>query len=498
MVLTSLLSLGLLQFSALSVASNQEVDEIYQRHCTACHGKKGDGDGPAAYLLYPKPRDFTSGVFKFRSTPSGAPPTDDDLLHTLKRGISGTSMPSWNRLSEKELRDLVAYVKSFSDIFEDEDAIEPPIAILSPAPATQKSVKAGKLIYKEQECDKCHGPAGKGDGASAATLTDDFDRPIRPYDFTRGPSLMKGGSTPEAIYRTFMTGLDGTPMPSFIDELEEDQRWQLVHYIRSLSSANVAPVLAQTPKLHAVTVPIDPSLKVNEAVWSRVPAVAVPLRPLWARDDWVDTVKVQVVVGPQMATFRFQWRDTQQNNGVARTEDFRDGIALQYVPQGKPDDYIGMPFIGMGDNEDTVTIWHWKADWQSDMVGGFRDVTQKHGDAMDRMTDAADRSYEVAGLAAGNPLSARVHQSPIEVLAAKGFGTLTSLSPANQIVAGSGVWQDGEWVVVMQQVLDSDSPLRRNTTLPFAIAAWDGSAGDRDGQKSVSQWLELKIPLDIK
>jgi cytochrome c oxidase cbb3-type subunit 2 len=443
MVLISLLSAGFIQFSTPSLAAGQEVDEVYQRHCTACHGEKGDGDGPAAYLLYPKPRDFTSGVFKFRSTPTGAPPTDDDLLLTLKRGVSGTSMPTWDRLSEKERRDVIAYVKSFSDIFDDEDAIEPPIEIQSPPSTSAKSIKAGKIIYKEQECAKCHGPAGKGDGPSAATLTDDFDRPIRPYDFTRGPGLMKGGSKPEDIYRTFMTGLDGTPMPSFIDELEEEQRWQLVHYIRSLSSANVAPVLTKTPTLHAVTVPLDPSLEVNEAVWSRVPAVAVPLRPLWARDDWVDTVKV--------------------------------------------------PFIGMGDNEDTVTIWHWKADWQSDMTGGFRDVTQKHGDSMDRMTKAADRSNELAGHAANNPFSAHDHRSSVEVLKAKGFGTLTSLSPTDQTVAGNGVWQDGVWVVVMQQLLDSDSPLRRNTTLPVAIAAWDGGAGDRDGQKSVSQWLEFKI-----
>ncbi len=493
MVITSLLSAGFIQFSTPSLAAGQEVDEVYQRHCTACHGEKGDGDGPAAYLLYPKPRDFTSGVFKFRSTPTGAPPTDDDLLLTLKRGVAGTSMPTWDRLSEKERRDVIAYVKSFSDIFEDEDAIEPPIEIQSPPSTSAKSIKAGKIIYKEQECDKCHGPSGKGDGPSAATLTDDFDRPISPYDFTRGPGLMKGGSTPEDIYRTFMTGLDGTPMPSFIDELEEDQRWQLVHYIRSLSSANVAPVLTKTPTLHAVTAAVDPSLKLNEAVWSGIPAVAVPLRPLWARDDWVDTVKVQVVVGPKMATFRLEWRDAQQNDEVIRPEDFRDGIALQYVPQGKPDDYIGMPFIGMGDNEDTVTIWHWKADWQADMDGGFRDVTQKHGDAMDRMTKAADRSNELAGHAANNPISVRNHRSSVEVLKAKGFGTLTSLSPAKQTVAGNAVWHDGVWVVVMQQALDSDSPLRKNNTLPVAIAAWDGGAGDLDGQKSVSQWLELKI-----
>ncbi len=493
MALPSLFSAGFILFSTPSLAADQEVDEVYQRHCTACHGEKGNGDGPAAYLLYPKPRDFTSGVFKFRSTPSGAPPTDDDLLLTLKRGVSGTSMPIWDRLSEQELRGVVAYVKSFSDIFDDEDAMEPPIAIQSPPSTSEKSAKAGKEIYKELECDKCHGPAGKGDGPSAATLTDDFDRPIRPYDFTRGAGLMKGGSTPEDIYRTFMTGLDGTPMPSFIDELEEDQRWQLVHYIRSLSSAQVAPVLSQTATLNAVPVTVDPSLKPNEAAWNRIPAVAVPLRPLWARDDWVNTVKVQVAVGPKMATFRLEWRDTQQSDEVIRSEDFRDGIALQYVPQGKPADYMGMPFIGMGDTEDSVTIWHWKADWQTDMAGDFRDVKQKYGDAMDRMVKAADRSAELAGDAANNPISARSHRSSVEVLKAKGFGTLTSLPPAEQTVAGSAVWRDGVWVVVMQQALDSNSPLRRNKLLPVAIAAWDGGAGDRDGQKSVSQWMELRI-----
>lgn len=500
-VFSTLVMVGFFLSSTHSLAVSQEVEKLYQRHCTACHGEKGDGEGPAAYLLSPKPRDFTSGVYKFRSTPSGSPPTDKDLLRTLKHGINGTSMPAWDRLSEKELTNVIKYVKTFSDIFEDKDAMEPPIKIASPPQLTKKSVQAGKKVYKEMECSKCHGPRGKGDGPSSAKLTDDWDRPIRPYDFTRGPSLMKGGASPQDIYRTFMAGLDGTPMPSFIDDLKEKQRWQLVHYIQSLSPAGTEPTVPkETPTLSAIKVSTDPSLESDDPVWKNSPATLVPLRPLWARDTWVDSVKVQIAVGPKMTAFRFEWRDIKQNKEVIRSRDFRDGVAIQYIPQGEPGDYVGIPFIGMGDDKSMVTIWHWKADWEADITGGFRDVVQKYGVTMDQMLPQAkhsDKKLYLAGRAAANPLSSSQHKAPIEVLAAKGFGTLTSLPAANQTVEGHGEWNNGVWVVVMRQSSDSafapDKKLGRNKTLPIAIAAWDGDAGDRNGQKSVSQWLELKF-----
>ena len=486
-------------FSAPAFAASPEAEKLYQRHCSACHGEQGNGDGPAAYLLSPKPRDFTRGVYKFRSTPTGSPPTDQDLLRTLKRGVNGTSMPAWDRLSEQELANVIDYVKSFSDIFTYEDAMEPPIAIASPPVSTRKSVQAGEKVYKEMECDKCHGPRGKGDGSAAATLKDDLERPIRPYDFTRGPSLMKGGVSSQDIYRTFMTGLDGTPMPSFIDDLTEDQRWQLVHFIQSLSSTgqDAAPAESTgTPTLHAVKVSAEPSLDSDDPVWKQAPASVVPLRPLWARDAWVDTVKVQVAIGKKTAAFRFEWHDIKKNEEVIRLRDFRDAIALQYIPQGEPGNYVGIPFIGMGDQDTVVTIWHWKADWEADLAAGFSDVVQKYGVTMDPMSPQADRTSDkiyLAGLAAANPISAHEHSTPVQVLAAKGFGTLTSLPAADQSVEGHGVWRNGVWTVVMRQALDSGFALGRKKILPVAIAAWDGSASDRNGQKSVSQWMELRI-----
>lgn len=496
-VLFTLLMMSLLLTSTLSFAAKQEVDKLYQRQCVACHGEKGDGDGPAAYLLSPKPRDFTSGVFKFRSTPSGSPPTDQDLLRTLKHGINGTSMPAWDRLSDKELTDIIKYVKSFSDIFDDKDAIEKPIVIKSPPKMTKKSVRAGRKVYKEQECSKCHGAKGKGDGPSSAKLKDDMDRPIRPYDFTRGPSLMKGGTSAEDIYRTFMTGLDGTPMPSFIDELTEQKRWQLVHYIQSLSPAGTEAVAYKgAPTLKAAKSSTDPSLNVDDPIWKKSAATLVPLRPLWARDSWVESMKVQVVAGPKQVAFRLEWRDHNNSKEVIRPQDFRDAIAVQYVPQGSPDKYIGIPFIGMGDDKDTVAIWHWKADWQADIKDGFNDVDKKYGTAMNKMLPQASRRNNktyLPGRAAGNLISSSTRTTPIEVLAAKGFGTLTSAPAAEQTVEGNAMWRDGVWVVIMRQARNLTALSGKKKTFPVAFAAWDGSAGDRNGQKSVSQWLELKF-----
>lgn len=492
-----LIILGCLLPSMLVLATSQEAEKLYNRHCAACHGIKGDGEGSAAHLLYPKPRDFTLGVYKFRSTPSGSPPTDQDLLRTLKQGIPGTPMPAWDRLSEKELTAMVEYLKSFSDIFEDEDAMEPPIAINPPPPLTPGSVKAGRKVYQEMECDKCHGPGGKGDGPAASSLKDDQERPIRPYDFTRGLGLMKGGASAQDIYRTFATGLDGTPMPSFIDSLEEKQRWQLVHYIQSLSSAGQAPVLPKgTPTIIAVKASTDPSLDLDDPVWKRAPVTVVPLRPLWARNDWVDSIKVQIVVGPKTVAFRFEWRDLRRDDEVIRSQDFRDAVAIQYVPEGQSDDYIGIPFIGMGDKTKAVTIWHWKADWEADVTGGFSDVVRKYGKVMDQMVvDLTSEKAYLPGRGADNPLSTHKRKSSVEVLRAKGFGTLTSLPNTAQTAEGRGVWRNGVWTVVIRQVLDSAEalPLRKGQPLPVAVAAWDGGAGDRNGQKSVSQWMELVI-----
>lgn len=475
---------------------------LYERHCAACHGASGDGQGPAAYLLLPKPRVFTLGVYKFRETPSGSLPTDADLLRTLQRGIPGTAMPAWNRLPETDLAAVVAHIKSFSPVFGEEEP-EPPIPIGTPPRATPTTVEAGRTIYELMKCADCHGPEGRGDGPSAETLKDDQDRSIRPYDFTRGSSSLKGGASPADIYRTFMTGLDGTPMPSYGDSLSEEEAWQLVHYVQSLSATPGSDAVPSgTPALTAIALDGEAPLDPDDEVWKSVPETLVPLRPLWARDRRVDTVWVQAARSRDSVTFRFRWRDSQQDLGLARHEDFRDALAIQFAPERDSDDYVGLPFIGMGDGDGAVTVWHWQADREADIAAdGLRDVEDAYA-AMhvdQQVGDLRNDAAFLTGFAAGNPISAREFSTPVGVLAAKGLGTLTPLPAEAQTVEGRGVWRNGEWTVALRRSASSDFPpdLGDGRAATVAVAVWDGAAGDRDGQKVISEWMELALEAKV-
>jgi cytochrome c oxidase cbb3-type subunit 2 len=196
---------------------------------------KGDGMGENEPWVDPKPRDFTLGIFKCRSTPTGSLPLDEDLFDTIGRGLNTTAMPSWAPLTPQNRADLVAYIKTFSPRFTNEKA-DPPIPNAPETPNTAASVERGETLYQVTlKCFQCHGATGNADGPSAATLRDDKDQPIVPYNFRRG-SRFKCGSTNQDLYRIFMTGLDGTPMPSFADYLKPDQAWDLVHYLRKLQA----------------------------------------------------------------------------------------------------------------------------------------------------------------------------------------------------------------------------------------------------------------------
>lgn len=207
--------------------------EVYETRCVGCHGTKGDGNGPAATFLSPRPRNFTLGVFKFRTTPSGSLPTDGDLYRTVTRGVRWTAMPTWHELPDKERLAVVTFIKTFSTRWKEEKP-EPPVVIGDPPKATPELVARGKDLYQKAKCFQCHGDTGKGDGVSAPDLTDDLKFPIRPADFTRGQ--FKGGSSVQDVFRTMSLGLDGTPMPSYADSMNEEERWAISYFVLSLSA----------------------------------------------------------------------------------------------------------------------------------------------------------------------------------------------------------------------------------------------------------------------
>ena len=243
----TILAMGLL--AATTVLAEKPEDNrvtrengrvIYERSCLFCHGAAGKGDGPAGWFLgrysSPRPRDFTIGEYKFRTTASGEAPTDQDLFRTLTRGIPGF-MPSFAGLSAEDRWAVIAYIKSFSDVFQQEAA--KPLSIGLPSiPSSAESLETGETLYRSLECFVCHGPSGGGDGplAEAGSLRDGGGLRIAATDLTNRASY-KNGASPRDIYRTLLTGLNGTPMPSYAGQFvgKEEQLWHVVNYILSLS-----------------------------------------------------------------------------------------------------------------------------------------------------------------------------------------------------------------------------------------------------------------------
>ncbi len=84
-------------------------ESLFQGLCARCHGKNGDGNGPFARFLNPKPRDLTGRPFKQRADAS-----DIGLYRTLSLGINGTAMPAWSALSPSDRWALVHYVKTLA------------------------------------------------------------------------------------------------------------------------------------------------------------------------------------------------------------------------------------------------------------------------------------------------------------------------------------------------------------------------------------------------
>jgi cytochrome c oxidase cbb3-type subunit 2 len=174
----------------------------FERACAACHGTSAKGNGPGAADLSPRPRDLTAGVFRFR-----------DIERTIRRGLPGSAMPAFDGLlSDAEIAELVAFIGSLST-----EPPPAPITIPTIPPGTPDSIRAGRALYTLLECWKCHGEKGDGQGPSAKGLVDDAGRPIRATDFRNDP--LKGGRSPSDVARAILTGLNGSPMPSYGDAL---------------------------------------------------------------------------------------------------------------------------------------------------------------------------------------------------------------------------------------------------------------------------------------
>lgn len=256
--------------------------------------------------------------------------------------------------------------------------------------------------------------------------------------------------------------------------------------------------------------------------WQAATALVVPLsaqmiaRPVLP-EARVKAVTVRALHNETQLALALEWADDTQNDQSVRVQDFRDGAAVQFPLAA------GLPFYCMGQQGGDVNIWHWKADWQAAIIaqqtapentddqGGVRLLATYPNFYVDQYpftassTDAADNvilaSYAdvnyLPSRAAGNLMASAVHASPVEDLMAGGFGSLTSQAPAAQNVQGYGAWENGRWRVIFYRDLLSPEGTDVSFTLdqPYSVAfaAWDGANGERNGEKSTSQWVTLQL-----
>ncbi|MBI4428896.1 MAG: c-type cytochrome [Ignavibacteriales bacterium] len=498
--------------------SAENGKSLYLKYCSTCHGVDGRGEGTAAVYLFPKPRDFSRGVFKFQSTPSGSLPTDDDLERTLRNGMPGSAMPAWDVLSVEERTDLVAYVKSFSERFKTDTTPEPLVVGQEPL-STLDRIRKGKAVFALAGCWMCHGTTGTGDGPSSKNLADEDGRPIPPYNFTRAGAF-KGGGRPQDIYRTFSAGIGGTPMPGYGEDalavgresfgdltnlegyyssddvgefkkfisqwpseeelnhmtlaerknLADDRRWSLVYYVLSLSKGKSQ--ISYTTTDHKIeSVLTDDIAKFADPAfqgWNAVKSEELALISLWQRDTPIDRVTVKSVTDGKSLAFRLEWEDATQDDQALHVGKFGDAAAIQL-----PLDPASQPFFGMGDTNFAVNIWQWKSWWEADLkkYAGVDNAFPRNdadfyffdvsgGSRMEYFV-SKDSASKIsmpwnAGWASANPLSSQLRVSPVEDLNARGFGTLTSQGSSEQNVSGKGIWKDDKWSVVFVRPLASN------------------------------------------
>ncbi|MBS4029317.1 MAG: c-type cytochrome [Ignavibacteriales bacterium] len=225
--------------SETSISEPNLGKTIYNDKCSYCHGANGKGDGIPAAALNPRPRNFADGKFKIRTTESGSIPTDEDLMNTVSNGLHGSTMPAWKTfLRGDSLMAVVNYVKSLSPRFQNEQPKPIKMSAEIPSSATadksEKSIANGKKVYQNLQCGSCHGDDGNGTNATSTNLKDDLERSIVAANLTE-PWNFKGGATAKDIYLRFRTGMDGTPMPSYVGAASETEMWDLANYVVSLS-----------------------------------------------------------------------------------------------------------------------------------------------------------------------------------------------------------------------------------------------------------------------
>ncbi|MBK8178783.1 MAG: c-type cytochrome [Planctomycetes bacterium] len=499
-----------------SAEGSARAAALYMRHCAACHGEEGRGDGTARPYLYPPARDFSVGRFRLASTVNGTP-TDEDLMATLARGMPGSAMPAWSWMSESDLRLLARHVRELSgralverlrnlsalerQPFDEPMAeglvalrLKPGRAALLPKDAhyDKASPERGGELYATL-CASCHGATGRGSGAVPTWNEDGSLNWAR--DFTAG--VLKGGGTRDALARRILVGMPGSAMPSLASLPPEDTASLVLFVQRLIPGGSDQRLVHRSGELRvARTPPPEPgqSLQADDPRWQAVPELDVVLSPLLWHEGAVRSASLSALHDGERMYVRVRWgdptRDDEDLGGqeMPRGAPARDGMALAFSNEEAP------PLFGMGSHETPVNLWHWKAARMIDAVG----LLDLLGAQVHVLRDPVFREsrLDVAPLYVPAPGSA-ISGGRTQALSGESIGEPRDLEDVAQPIAADARWEEGRWTVVLSRALAGRAPeeakFAPGTRLVAALAIWDGSGGDRGGSKSISIWQRLVL-----
>jgi len=500
---------------------------VYDKWCGQCHGDDGAGEGIAAARLLPAPRDFTSGKYKFRSTPFGALPTDEDLRRTIRDGLPYTGMPGFPELAGGEVRALVYYLKTFSPAFENPSAYAEPMPVPDPPAFDMERAEAGFETYVATGCARCHGDEGRGDGSSAPTLRDDWGDFVRVADLTM-PWTFRGGATREDIYRTISTGINGTPMAGFADEaLPPERKWEIVDWIVAQAGGEGG----EAPYSRLVEArPVDGEIELgadlaaNRALFAGAPRAMFPVigqvvQPGRAFHPAAWAVEVRAVYDRDRVALLVEWHDMTATTSGENRPDLPVGLEDEAAQAGGPGSVGGAEEAATTGEEVEVDIWGQPVEpAAAEPAEPAAPADDLFGVATDAATAQVPDSPWSDAVAVQLPAELREGVAkpyflfgdvgyPVElwhvdlarpaaaaVWEGRGSQAVTRLD--REPPATFAAYEDGRWSVVFVQPRQPGAGVRfpEDAFVPIALTVWDGFHGERGNLRGLTSWYHLYLP----
>jgi len=491
----------------------EEGKKVYFKRCVWCHGVEGGGDGPSADRLFTRPRNFIQGTFKIRTTDSGELPMEADLIKTVKNGLPGSAMPAWGEfLSNDEIVAAVNFVKTlvqdrdFNDTEDEEVTIQDfgtnPWGTKDPyhLGVPQADIDVGKEIFMKNKCFECHGGEGRGDGNP--TMKDDWGFPIVAADWQQCWNFRgsrRNHYDPFNVVRTISTGLNGTPMPNFKDQINVEDRWKIAAFVNSLCPRKNIDRLTNKPVpdflIQSVYTEGNVVGKIDDPSWAS-PDTDYRIVDL-SEEQAENPLKHYIAMAGQITRGKRNFDPKTDNLWISSRwsaeegaiyylveyhqrfmsddPEFPDAVAIQWP--AKLQDLFGAekPYFIFGDSKKPVDIWK-----------------------------ASFMAKDYSATAAPNEKGYQLDVSVTETVG-NGFDAISDKESEGKVEVVDSIYHQGRVKVMFKRSLTTegefDVQIPSEQFIPVAFMQWSGRDKEHDEHMAISTWyytiLKPALPASL-